>query len=642
VQGGQAGATAGQYTFGYDPTGRLTRTTYPTANHLITDRGYDRSGRLADLNSHNDGGTLVRYQMTRDPVGNPAGITTTRGTASQHVAYTYDAFDRITAACVGADCASATGKIAYTYDEVGNRLSQTLSGSAGNSQTTYQYDSGSQLTQSTVTDAAGAQSTAYAYDRSGNLVQAGDNTFTYNLDNTMASATVAGNTTAFAYDALGIQLSATTNASGGASRTRTWQTDVNNSMPQLVAQATTTDGATTNQGFLTNPADGTPLGLLTGGQTDSFAQDPVHGVGEVVDPAGTPVAAYDYDPFGVLRTDGTAASVASSVDNPIQFAGAYQDTTLGDQYSMLARAYDPDTGRFDGVDPISPSIGQPGVSPYAYVADRPTYLRDPSGARPCSSDDNHDKAQLFALSIFAVQYGKFDVYGDCPGWRDYQGRPGRISLTTTAPVSNPDILVGRPGMTWLYEIKPAANQLGEIVWGVTGKRGDNNAAQVQRYLWALSYAGYPNPQPGPNIVPASRSNPDGTITTIFSGVDWNKFAPKSARPDIRNAGIIYYVTTRRPKIPSPKPVPKPVPVPVPVPQATPQRAPQPTAVPTTEPTDSMPGWVKPVAIGGLCVVGGLIIVGTIAEDFFTGGAGILDDAPSFAGAGALFKLAFSL
>jgi hypothetical protein len=41
----------------------------------------------------------------------------------------------------------------------------------------------------------------------------------------------------------------------------------------------------------------------------------------------------------------------------------------------------------------------------------------------------------------------------------------------------------------------------------------------------------------------------------------------------------------------------------------------------------------------LCVVGGLIIVGTLVEDSFTGGAGILDDAPSFASAGALFKLA---
>ena len=154
VAGGQLGSAA-QYTFEYDPSGRLSKTTYPTANHLITDRSYDRAGRLSDLNSHNDAGTVARYQVTRDPVGNPTGITTTRGGAAQHVAYTYDVFDRVTAACVGADCGpTATGKIAYSYDQVGNRLSQTLSGSAGNSQTTYTYDSASQLTASTVTTPA--------------------------------------------------------------------------------------------------------------------------------------------------------------------------------------------------------------------------------------------------------------------------------------------------------------------------------------------------------------------------------------------------------------------------------------------------------------------------------------------------------
>ena len=36
------------------------------------------------------------------PGRNPTGITTTRGTASQHVADTYDGFDRPTAACIGA------------------------------------------------------------------------------------------------------------------------------------------------------------------------------------------------------------------------------------------------------------------------------------------------------------------------------------------------------------------------------------------------------------------------------------------------------------------------------------------------------------------------------------------------------------
>jgi RHS repeat-associated protein len=579
VQDGQAGATAAKYTFAYDPSGRLTKTTYPTANHLVTDRSYDRAGRISDLNSHSDAGTVARYQVSRDSMGNPTGITTIRGSNSQHVAYGYDVFDRLTAACVGADCgASATGKIAYGYDEVGNRLSQTLSGSAGNSQTSYTYDSASELTGATVTTPSGTSSIAYGYNRSGDLVQAGADSFTYNLDHTLASATVGGTATGYAYDAQGIQLSASSTGSGA--QIRTWQTDVNNSLPLLAEQTTTVGGTSTTQGFLDNPADGTPLGLLTGGQTDSFAPDTLHGGANVVNPAGATLAAYDFDPFGNRRTDGTAAGGSGSIANPVGFAGAFLDSTLGGRYSMLARNYDPGTGRFGGVDPVSPSIRQPAVSTYAYAANRPTSFRDPSGAAPCSSNDDHDDAQLFALDLFAAQYGRFNVYGDCPGWRVYQGRVGRISLATTVPAANPDILVARPGATLLYEVKPAADQLSEISPGL-GLRGDNNAAQVQRYLYALAYAGYPNPQPGPNIVPASRQTADGSTLTIFSGADWKTFAPAGKRPTIKNSGIIYYVKTRPPRVP----VPPPVIQKTPGDQQTQEPKEDPRDIPTTVPSD---------------------------------------------------------
>jgi RHS repeat-associated protein len=384
VAGGQLGSAA-QYTFEYDPSGRLSKTTYPTANHLVTDRAYDRAGRLSDLNSHNDAGTVARYQLTRDPVGNPTGITTTRGGAAQHVAYTYDVFDRVTAACVGADCGpTATGKIAYSYDQVGNRLSQTLSGSAGNSQTTHKYDAASQLTGSTVTTPGGTTATTYVYDRLGNLVQAGGDTFTYNLDHTIASAVVGGTATTYAYDGQGIQVSATT---AGGAQTRTWQTDVNQALPQLATESVTTGGATTSRGFVSTP-DVVPLGLLTGGQTDSYALDTVGGVATVVNPAGSTLAAYDYEPFGGPRSDGTAAGTVNGITNPIQFAGGYQDTTLGARYSTLARVYDPAAGRYHGVDPVAQPFNEPAVSPYVYVADRPTVARDPSGAIPVCSDVN--------------------------------------------------------------------------------------------------------------------------------------------------------------------------------------------------------------------------------------------------------------
>lgn len=123
---------------------------------------------------------------------------------------------------------------------------------------------------------------------------------------------------------------------------------------------------------------------------------------------------------------------------------------------------------------------------------------------------------------------------------------------------------------------------------------------------------------------------------IFSGVDWNKFANPSASPDIRNAGIIYYIFKKKPKVrtrPRPERVPQEEPRTVP--------AQQPRELPTIGHVEATPNWV-PVAVVGLCILGGLIIVGTLVEDVATLGVGIADDAPSFAAAGALFAFAGSL
>lgn len=46
---------------------------------------------------------------------------------------------------------------------------------------------------------------------------------------------------------------------------------------------------------------------------------------------------------------------------------------------MRAHVMDPTIGRFTSRDPHAPGIGDPYVSAYAYVADGPSYLTDPSG-----------------------------------------------------------------------------------------------------------------------------------------------------------------------------------------------------------------------------------------------------------------------
>jgi RHS repeat-associated protein len=440
------------------------RTTYPASTGLVTDRAYDRAGRLVDLSSHTASAITARYQIIRDATGNPTTITTTRGTRSQAVAYTYDPADRLTAACIGVTgCGSGqSGKVGYTYDLVGNRLSQTLSGSAGSGTTKYRYDDADQLTEA---NTVGGATVRYAYDQQGNQIKAGANTFTYNLDHTLASATVNGVRTSYTHDAQGLRLSAVTDSANGPT-SKAWTFDVNATLPRLTLETTSTPSGSATRGFLTDPRD-TPLALFSSGRADSFAPDWLGGVADVVSPQGETRASYDYDPFGNPRTDGTAGAPSSTVDNPIGFAGGYQDRTLGSRYAYPARVYDPGTGRFAGVDPVSRGQKAPASSGYAYVRDRPTVLVDPSGAIACIRLD--DQSGPCASNQTAVQ--------------NYTG-------TAAPPATNPCQYMSPDSC--LHWVDPGASQPLETITGNGRKspKTPNNNPPYHRYSWWEFLLGY--------------------------------------------------------------------------------------------------------------------------------------------------------
>ena len=81
---------------------------------------------------------------------------------------------------------------------------------------------------------------------------------------------------------------------------------------------------------------------------------------------------YAYDPFGVPL-------VAGDVYNPYQFTGEAWDAEVGLLY-LRARYYQPETGRFISKDPWEGNQRSPAtLNPYAYVADNPVNLVDPTG-----------------------------------------------------------------------------------------------------------------------------------------------------------------------------------------------------------------------------------------------------------------------
>jgi len=181
-------ASAGQTTsYAYDVSSNLTQTTLPAGNGYVETRSYDRAGRLVDAESKKGASTLAKFASTLDPVGNPTQIART-GSLAQTQTYGYDANDRLTSVCfqAGACPGGSDPFIRWTYDKVGNRLSEQRPGAAS---TNYSYDARDRLL------SAGA--TSYSYDQNGNELSAGSRSFTYDLANRLKTTTQATTTTTY-------------------------------------------------------------------------------------------------------------------------------------------------------------------------------------------------------------------------------------------------------------------------------------------------------------------------------------------------------------------------------------------------------------------------------------------------------------
>ncbi|MDW5327412.1 DNA/RNA non-specific endonuclease [Plantactinospora sp. KLBMP9567] len=334
------------------------------------------------------------FQLTLDEVGNPSRVVTTRGGVSESVAYAYDKADRLTSACYAATSCDhksrPTGRIDYRYDLMGNRLSQKRSGTAGDDTTSYSYDDANQLTKQVVREPRHVTTTEYGYDVDGNQTRAGTDRFEYHLDNTLAKAKVAGREAVFGYGADGLRLTATTDPGKPEQTTQRWSWDVAGTLPQI-ALDTVTDAAgqpTEKRGFTYGPDD-EPLALLDQASgAHPYTHDWLGGVANMLTPTGTPETGYDYDPFGNPRAGPTlgvsgdgAETQAGAPENPLQYTGAYQDSTTGNgNYYLRARNYNPGTGRFTSIDPMP--MGGAAVSPYTYAENNPTTYTDPTGATP--------------------------------------------------------------------------------------------------------------------------------------------------------------------------------------------------------------------------------------------------------------------
>ncbi len=108
--------------------------------------------------------------------------------------YSYDPLYRLTRANYSGTLASS---YVYSYDAVGNRLTQNANGT----RTTYSYDNANRLTS--------VNGQPYTWDNNGNLVSDGLLTYSYDQANRLKQVTQGANTYTFAYNGVGDRLSQT-------------------------------------------------------------------------------------------------------------------------------------------------------------------------------------------------------------------------------------------------------------------------------------------------------------------------------------------------------------------------------------------------------------------------------------------------
>ena len=191
------------YGVSYDADDAPTLLQYP--NGTETTYAYNARHRVTDIAAVQTATStpIATFAYTLDTEGERTQVLEADGTVRQ---YGYDSIARLTSENVVGPLTYANG---FTYDPVGNRLTQTTTGSGAGS-TTYVYDSRDRLTT--------ASGTTYAYDANGNVTsKSGEATYVWDFENRLTSVPLTvGTSVTHQYDPDGNRVQTVVTPSGGS------------------------------------------------------------------------------------------------------------------------------------------------------------------------------------------------------------------------------------------------------------------------------------------------------------------------------------------------------------------------------------------------------------------------------------------
>jgi YD repeat-containing protein len=201
-------------TYSYDDAGRMTSTTLPAGTGIVSTNSYDNANRLTGITHVKNGSTTVAsVAYTLDDVGNRTQRVDQQGTHT----YAYDDLYRLTSVTHPGPATTT-----YDFDAFGNRTEMVV----GAASTTSDYDDADRLTE--VTPPSPASPISYTWDDNGDLTARGSDSFSWDYEDRMVSATVNSVTTTFAYRGDGLRDSRVVIANPGRCSERTEDATVRN------------------------------------------------------------------------------------------------------------------------------------------------------------------------------------------------------------------------------------------------------------------------------------------------------------------------------------------------------------------------------------------------------------------------------
>ena len=342
----------------YDPGGRRTQLTYPDGHYLNYD--YLATNEVLDvrLNGASSGpGIVATYAY--DNLGDRSGVTYGGGSIAS---YGYDSVSRLTG--LGLSFSGGTGNLTKTF---GYSPSSQISNTTINNDS-YAWNAAADVARSHTANGLNQYSNVggqiYNSDSNGNLISDGTNSFAYDAENHMTSATVGGATTTLSYDPYG----------------RLWKVVNGATDTRYVSDgahiATVYNASTYYADWMFGPAANEPIAAVTTGAIPSgwLLSDERGSIIARADSSGNNTAIQAYDEYGLPSSTNVTA---------FQYTGQLYLTQIGMSY-FNARMYSQTLGRFMQTDPIGMNGG---INFYNYTGNDPVNATDPSGldyiTNPC-------------------------------------------------------------------------------------------------------------------------------------------------------------------------------------------------------------------------------------------------------------------